>query len=134
MRQRSRRHDRAVAVAGQRTCGRTGKEGVGSAPLCRQVRGTLPCTVEVLGLVGEVFGAAARLLERQRMDQRGAEGEQAAPCVAWKAGGVPTRAAKETDHAREVLAHVGEDWECSVLLEVWVHREEGARDRRGDIA
>ena len=92
---------------------------------CRASRAKVQCKGMFLGMVGEVPGSASLQREIQRLERRGAEGAEAVAHAAREDGGVPTRAAKEESHTRQVFAHAhaGEDGQLLVLLVVRVlHR------------
>ena len=73
-------------------------------PLGWWVEQSCKCEGLFLGMVGEVPGSASRLREIQRLEGRGAQSAAAAMHAAWEAGGLPTRAAEEENHTRQVFA------------------------------
>ena len=128
----ARKHDLFVAVAGERACGRAGEERLCSSSKCRASRAKLECKGLFLWMIGEVPGSASRLREIHTLERRDAESAAAAAHASREAGGLPTGAAEEVRHTRQVFAHThaGEDWQFLVLLEVRVpHRTTGERAR-----
>ena len=88
-------------------------------------------------MVGEVPGSVSRLREIHTLERRDAESVAAAAHASREAGGLPTGAAEEVRHTRQVFAHThaGEDWQFLVLLEVRVpHRTTGERGSREGVA
>ena len=127
---RARKHDFSVAFAGERAGGRPGEERLCSSSQRCTSRAKLQCKGLFLGMVGEVLGSASRQRGTQRMVRRGARSPAAAAHAARKAGTIPTRAAKEESHTRQVFAHAhaGEDGQVLVLLEMRVlHRTTGEK-------
>ena len=82
------------------------------------IRAKLQCKGLFLGMVGEVPGSASRQREIQRVERRGAQCAAAGAHTLREAGGLPTRAAEEESHTRQVFAqaHAGEDGQILVLL------------------
>ena len=86
--------------------------------------------------VGEVLGSTSCIRETHRLERRGAQSAAATAQAAREAGGLPTKAAKEGSHTRQVFAHAhsGEDGQVLVLLEVRVpHRTTDAERCRGVV-
>ena len=115
---RACRHDWSVAVTGERAGGRVGEERL----FVQVSRKSSFNAGAFLGLVSQVPGSLSRLRQIQRLERRCAQSAVAAAHAAREVGSLPTRAAKEESHTRQVFAHAhaGEDVQVLVLLEVRV--------------